>query len=327
MLMPDTWRECMNRGPGISLVYSHGAGQNVRVKRLPQAGETLRAVSWDMDCDGAKGTNIAVGLLRLGVDAALIAHTGDDIFSSLASSWIEQEGGTSSFILRDPAMRTMTGVVFVDDEGRNSIVLSDGDDTVPHEWIDNGLAVRKGDRIFITGFEIAHEDALYAMRRAREYGMYTIINPSPVPDGFCSDFSDADLVVVNETEAMQLSGAGQDEKWERIAESICSRYRCRNLIITLGKDGYLLDENGRISCEPEVDAPVVDTSGAGDGFLLAVAYGLFTGKDLSSSCHWANHYAAVSVGIKGTIPSYLDLASAEKKIGELAENHIEKEEL
>ena len=157
----------MNRGPGISLVYSHGAGQNVRVKRLPQAGETLRAVSWDMDCDGAKGTNIAVGLLRLGVDAALIAHTGDDIFSSLASSWIEQEGGTSSFILRDPAMRTMTGVVFVDDEGRNSIVLSDGDDTVPHEWIDNGLAVRKGDRIFITGFEIAHEDALYAMRRAR----------------------------------------------------------------------------------------------------------------------------------------------------------------
>lgn len=327
MQMPDIWRECMNKRTGISLVYSHGAGQNVRVKRLPKAGETLRAISWDMDCDGAKGTNIAVGLLRLGVDAALIAHTGDDVFSSLASSWIEKEGGSSSFILRDPAMRTMTGVVFVDDEGRNSIVLSDGDDTVPREWIDNGLAARKNDRIFITGFEISHEDALYAMRAARGYGMYTIVNPSPVPDGFWGDFSDADLVVVNETEAMQLSGAAQVEKWERIAESIRSRYCCRNLIITLGKNGYLLDENGIISCESEVEAPVVDTSGAGDGFLLAVAYGLFIGKDLRSSCCWANHYAAISVGIRGTIPSYLDLPSVEMKIRELEENNIEKEEL
>lgn len=305
---------------GIVLVYSHGAGQNVRVDRLPEIGETRKALSWKLDRDGCKGTNIAVALGRLGVKNTLITRVGNDVWADLCTGWLREAGTDISYVLRDDRVETTTGIVFIDSQGRNSIVLGDGDMSVPHELIGEGLEKEKNSRLFITGFEIEEEDALYGLKKAKNYGMTTILNPSPV--GKSLDLEAADIIIVNEVEAQQmLELAGKKPKesmdWEETVKLLRTSCHCKNVVLTLGEKGYVLNENGRVSRGEGMKAKAVDTSGAGDGFLAALAYRLHQGYDLKDACKWANAYAAVSVGYSGTIPGYLPLKEVEKKINEM----------
>jgi len=304
---------------GVVLVYSHGAGQNVRVDRLPAVGETRRAISWKLDRDGCKGTNIAVALGRLHIKNTLVTRVGDDVWADLCTGWLREAGTDISFVMRDKNLETTTGVVFIDQEGQNSIVLGEGDMSVPHDLIDRALDARRDCRIFITGFEIAEEDALYALRKAKDYGMTTLLNPSPV--GGCLDFVAADIVFVNEVEACQileLAGLEKGEKsWEEVTKILRRSCRCRSIVLTLGEKGYVLNEKGEISGEKGIAVKAVDTSGAGDAFLAAAAYRLYQGSDLRDACRGGNLYAAISAGYSGTIPGYLPLEEAEEKIKEL----------
>ena len=49
---------------------------------------------------------------------------------------------------------------------------------------------------------------------------------------------------------------------------------------------------------------VVNTAGAGDGFMASTISGLVKGKSLKEAMEWATYYAALSVTIEGTIPAY-----------------------
>ncbi len=304
---------------GVVLVYSHGAGQNVRVDRLPAAGETRRAISWKLDRDGCKGTNIAVALGRLHIKNTLVTKVGDDVWADLCTGWLREAGTDISCVVRDKNLETATGVVFVDQEGQNSIVLGEGDMSVPHDLIDRALDERKDSRIFITGFEIDEEDALYALRKAKDYGMTTMLNPSPV--GRCLDFGAADIVFVNEVEACQileLAGVKKgDSNWEEVTELLRRSCHGPDIVLTLGEKGYVLNEKGEISGEKGIDVKVVDTSGAGDAFLAAAAYRLHQGSNLREACKWGNMYAAISAGYSGTIPGYLPLEEVEERMEKL----------
>lgn len=288
---------------------------------MPQIGETMRASNWYLDRDGCKGTNIAVALGRLGAQNILITRVGDDAWADLCTRWLTDAGVDTSFVLRDSVLETSTGVVFIDRQGRNSIVLSNSDNSVPHDLIDRGMKAADGCELFVTGFEIEERDALYAMDRAKECGMTAIINPSPVPADHCPDLSKADIVIVNEVEVCQLlklAGMNCTEgRWEEATELLRSRYLCKSVILTLGAGGYLLNENGRIDRGEGIPTDVVDTSGAGDGFLAAVVYQLHLGNALAEACQWANCYASIAVGYSGTIPGYRPLQEVETKIEQI----------
>lgn len=113
--------------------------------------------------------------------------------------------------------------------------------------------------------------------------------------------------------------------WEETVKLLRISCHCKNVVLTLGEEGYVLDENGKISKGKGMAVNAVDTSGAGDGFLAALAYRLHQGNNLKEACKWANAYAAVSVGYSGTIPGYLPLKEVERKINEM-ENREEKGE-
>lgn len=303
----------------VVLVYSNGAGQNVRVNALPKEGETVRALSWDFDRDGAKGTNVAVALGRLGMACSLITRNGDDMNADLCEKWLNDAGVDTTFARRDPSVTTPTGVVFIDKTGRNTIVLSDFDPVIPASLIDEGLAANKEAAWLVTGFEIAEESAVYAVRAAKSYGIRTIINASPVSADHTADLGNADIVVVNEVEARQLLEAKglrtlpEDE--QTLARLICEKYAVGAAVITMGRKGYLAAEGDRVFRGMAVGAfgdDVVDTSGAGDGFLAAMTYKLAMGENLEAACKWANVYAGITVCYSGTIPGYLPLSQVEE---------------
>jgi ribokinase len=67
-------------------------------------------------------------------------------------------------------------------------------------------------------------------------------------------------------------------------------------VVTLGPGGIVAVVDGRPITIPGVDAvPVIDTTGAGDLFAAAFAWGDLLGADPELVLGWANLYAGLSV--------------------------------
>jgi ribokinase len=82
-------------------------------------------------------------------------------------------------------------------------------------------------------------------------------------------------------------------------------YPDKNLLVTLGAAGAIMrtkdDEIIEIAA-PKTE--VIDTTGAGDGFIGAFAAALNSGTDMSTSLEFAIKFASNSVNKKGAQSSY-----------------------
>ena len=90
-----------------------------------------------------------------------------------------------------------------------------------------------------------------------------------------------------------------------LVEQIKNFHPEKNLLVTLGSDGAIMRTNqGEII---KVNAPkteVIDTTGAGDGFVGAFAAALSAGKELRIALEFAIKFATNSVSKKGVQSSY-----------------------
>jgi rfaE bifunctional protein kinase chain/domain len=76
---------------------------------------------------------------------------------------------------------------------------------------------------------------------------------------------------------------------------------CRSVLITQGKDGVTLFENGgEITHIPTVAKKVFDVTGAGDTVIGTFSLGLASGLDLKSAAVLSNFAAGIVVGEVGT---------------------------
>lgn len=300
--------------PELLVIYSHSAGQNVRAKELPQQGKTLWAKSWQCNLDGAKGTNVAVAAARLGTATALISCTGDDFWADLADRLLDGSGVDTTFLVRDRNRSTPTGIVFVDDEGNNAIVLSPDTQSVPFAQIDEALARFAQAGYVASGYELDEASANYALRKAKEAGIKTALNTSPVPQQR-PDLSFVTLLFVNEYEALELlrlAGIPPKPDMKDNLLELQHEYGCDQIVITMGCHGYICIDGNRFFAQDGLHIKPVDTSGAGDGFMGAVLSELIRGQSLEEACRFANVYAAFAVQKQGTVPGYLTRESLSK---------------
>ena len=150
---------------------------------------------------------------------------------------------------------------------------------------------------------------------ARAQGKFIALDPKPA-NGI--QFTDLDLLTPNRKEAIELSGIPPESDDAQDFEKICARiwkqYQPRNLVITLGADGMLISNGGRIMRQIDTAArQVYDVSGAGDTVIAALALALTSGASLEDAAHFANAAAGVVVGKLGTatvtpqeLSAYLD---------------------
>lgn len=85
-----------------------------------------------------------------------------------------------------------------------------------------------------------------------------------------------------------------------IYQTLKNRFPNCEMVITLGNKGALYSLNGEIKIMPGLNTKVVDTSGAGDAFRGAFAYGLINGFTLDKTIAYANLAAGLTIGKIGT---------------------------
>ena len=133
-------------------------------------------------------------------------------------------------------------------------------------------------------------------------GSDIILAVDPKTDNF-EYYKGVDLITPNHHEAGAFCRIHiiDEETLIQAGRHILSELNCRSVLITQGKDGMTLFENGGEICHiPTVSRKVYDVTGAGDTVISTFCLGLASGMDLKSAAIISNFAAGIVVGEVGT---------------------------
>ncbi|GLH08925.1 Ribokinase [Gryllus bimaculatus] len=266
--------------------------------RLPRAGETLTGRKFQQGF-GGKGANQCVAAARLGAETALIARLGDDSFGHEYLKALNKEGVQTGYVSITKEMHT----------GENQIVIVPGANrNLCVEDVQLAKETIEAAKVLLFQLETPVEATLAALKLAKGKGK-RIVNAAPAVLKDTALFTESDIFCINETEAEELlkipvksieDGYKAAEKFRDLG--------CSAVVITLGSQGAILStqEDPTPYHIPVKKVQPVDTTGAGDAFLGAMAYYMAYHPQLSLKeiVHRACSVATISVQSPGTQSSF-----------------------
>jgi len=290
----------------IIVVGSMNMDMVVKTSHIPQPGETVLGGSFLMN-PGGKGANQAVAVARLGGDVTFIGKIGDDIFGKQSSQLFDEEGVDTNGILADDHTPSGIALITVDETGENSIVVAPGANAhLEPADVETVLNNYPDSKILLVQLEIPMQTVEHAARIARQRGMLVVLNPAPANSLVPGMFGLIDVITPNENEAEMLSGMQiSDVASARQAAERIHQQGVKHVIITLGKDGAVLLEDGAFHHIPAPEVETVDTTAAGDVFNGAFVVAVSEGKALKDAVSFACHAASIAVtrmGAQSSIP-------------------------
>nr|CAH0100790.1 unnamed protein product [Daphnia galeata] len=229
----------------------------------------------------------------------------NDSFGKSYLDALKKENILTDFIGLTSEALTGLAQIIVEDSGQNSIVIVPGaNNYLTTEDVMNSRATLTKAKIMLSVLEIPRETVLSGLKLANELGVFTILNAAPAVENLEKDFYTlADILcaemlikqpVTNHDEALSAA--------HRLMEKGCKKH----VLITLGKNGALLlsRDNNNSFLEPVfVKAPevkAIDTTGAGDCFLGALAYFLAYYPDWPLSKTVTNSCCVASLSVQRT---------------------------
>lgn len=249
------------------------------VSALPVRGETVLCDRTEMR-PGGKGANQAYAAARAGAKTVFVGCVGDDPFGPVVRAALAAAGcDTSQMSVVDAP--TGTAAVMVEGSGENQIVVASGAnlavraDSVPARMLGPGTTL-------LCQMEIPVAETEAALIRAKAAGARTILNLAPAAAISDAGLAAVDILVVNEIEARMLAPDG--ESVSAIARSLSGSHHL-TCIITRGAEGAVVSEVGGTPSSypaPPIVA-VVDTVGAGDAFVGALAAALDKGSSTAEA--------------------------------------------
>jgi ribokinase len=292
--------------PEIVVLGSINMDQVFRTAVLPARGETVAGSGMRYE-PGGKGANQAVAAARQQARVAMIACVGVDEHGRTLTRKLAEDGIDISQVRTCAAAVTGVAAILVSDAGDNSIVVIGGaNQRLNASDIDSAqpLIARAG--VLICQLESPPAVVAHAMRVARACGVLTVFNPAPAHAMLAELMALADVLIVNESEAAQLSGLTVATTIQaRAAAQVLLSMGPAQVIVTLGGAGLLLAEPGSIRHLAAPAVNVVDTTAAGDTFVGAFAAALVRGETLDEAAASAQYAAALTVtrhGAQSAIP-------------------------
>lgn len=273
--------------------------------RFPKVGETIFGKDFEIGF-GGKGANQAVAVAKLGGEVVLVTAVGDDLFGPLVRENFARHGIDTRFVKVVPRKTSGVAPIFVDPEGRNSIFIIPGANSyLLPEDVSKAREALARCRFILVQLEIPLETVYATLELSAELGVPVILNPAPFRPLEWERVRSVYLFVPNERELEGYVGSPLrgDEDLKKAVELLWG-FGVENVLVTLGERGALLGTKETFTFFPAYEAKTVDTTGAGDAFLGALAYFLAEGRDLPEAIDLACAYAALSTEKRGTQKSF-----------------------
>jgi ribokinase len=272
--------------------------------RHPRIGETI-AGNAVLYFPGGKGANQAVAAAKLGAPTTLIGRVGKDAFGDELRAFLATHGIDLALVRETAEAHTGTAVITVANADNTIVVIPGANAHVSAADV-AAPELAKGD-IAVSQFEIPLPAIRAFFQRARAAGATTILNPAPAMDIDAGLLDLVEILILNESELGLLAKTElrDSDDYARFIDAARSLRTGKDKIIcvTLGKRGVLalVDDEPMIIPGHAVNA--VDTTGAGDCFVGAVAAQLARGKTIFDALGYANAAASICVQRMGAAPS------------------------
>lgn len=282
------------------------------VPRMPELDTKLEVMEFSRQGGGPAAT-ATVTAARLGARTAFIGQMGDDDFGDFMLRELQKEGVDTSHVIRHPNTSSQFSFIMVDkNTGKRTIVWTRSD--IPP------LDPQTLDRDFITSCKVLHIDRheiranIQAAKWVREVGGIVSMDAGTFKPEVMELLPLVDVLITSHRFAQDATGKTDPME--------CARKLLQGRMIagvTCGEDGsYFVTPDAEFHV-PAFRVDVVDTTGAGDVFHGAFAYGLSQGWDARQCAAFASAAAALKcrrLGGRAGIPGRDEaLALAEMEPG------------
>lgn len=272
----------------------------LKVERRARPGETLTDAVLNLH-DGGKGANQAVAAARSGAEVAILGRIGDDEIGGPLLRSLEENGVDVRLVSRDPDRATGSAFITVTPDGENAITVAPGANRgLSVDDVDAAKGRIENSAVVVAQLEIPPEAVGRAAEIVAGSGGRMLLNFAPARKAASGTLvRGADPLVVNEIEAGILLGDPEritDREAALDAAPELISLGAKSAVITLAAEGAVLVAEGE---DPEhFPAPkveVVDTTGAGDAFVGALAASLALGDSLQEATR-----RAITAGAEAT---------------------------
>ena len=267
-----------------------------QVEHILIPGETLSSSDRTIFC-GGKGLNQSIALAKAGITvyhAGMVGEGGEILLETC------RENGVDTRFVRKIDGPCGHTVIQVDKDAQNCILLFGGANrSITREFVDGVLAFfEKGDVILLQN-EI--NELGYIIDKASEKGMMIILNPSPYDNALdrCN-LSKVSLFLVNEIEGYQITG---EKEPEAILAKVRSIYPKAKIVLTLGSEGAVYQDENQIYRQGIYKVKAIDTTAAGDTFTGYFIASILENMSVEEGLKLAAKASAIAVSRPGATAS------------------------
>jgi ribokinase len=262
----------------------------------PKKGETLPGSAWGYKA-GGKGGNQAVAAAQFGARSSMVGRVGNDDFGQRLLGHLRDAGVDAEHVLTDSEAGSGMSVAIIDAEGDyGAVIVSGANLRMSNKDLEEAREVIRSAQVLVLQNEVLEATNVAATQLARDYGIRVILNAAPArplePDLAAS----IDVLVVNAVEAEMICGVAvtslpaATEAAARLSEQV------DNVVVTAGGLGLAVAERGKTPyAEAAHSVKLVDTHGAGDAFIGALAARWASGVSVVEAVRFANAAAALFV--------------------------------
>ncbi|MDR1419054.1 MAG: sugar kinase [Treponema sp.] len=251
---------------------------------------------------GSSTALCAANLARLGLAAAFCGKVGGDEDGRFMLEELRKRNIDAGFCTVDPAAKT--GVTLALNWGGDRALV-----TFPGVMSGFSLGdfdiniLRQARHVHAGSFFLQfglQKDLPEIFRRAREWGISTSLDAGwddteQWDYGIRSVLPYTDIFLPNESEALAITG---ESSWEAAAEKLSGL--CTAAVVKRGKNGAGCVSRGNLlEVRGIEDAPVLDTTGAGDSFNAGFIYGYLNKFSLRECLEYGNACGALCVSAAG----------------------------
>ena len=247
-----------------------------RVERLPREGETIAGTSFAA-LPGGKGANQALAARRAGASVAMAGAVGADGFAERALRELVA-AGVDLHAMRRVDVPTGVALIHVDAAGRNAITVVAGANAhaAPPDVADTALGPAA---TLVLQLEVPVDAVTSIAIRAKRSRTRVVLNAAPAQPLRGDLVAALDVLIVNEHEAAVVAAAhALPAAPENFAGAFHRRCKCA-VVVTLGAAGAIAAAEGAMFTVEAPKVRVIDTVGAGDALVGALAAALDRGAD------------------------------------------------
>ena len=281
MVVGSAVLDILVKSDDFRVMKSHQVSGGVAICEVYGGKTEAKEISTEI---GGAGTNVAVGLARLGLVGGLISCTGDDWVRERILTSLSLGGVESSMVQTEKSGSTGMSVILISEDGGRSIITYRGSSQAIDGSAIDWNRVERSDWIQISslGGNMALMEDLVAF--AYKNKIKVGLNPGKMElerrESLRRLLPRIELLVLNRMEAARL--LGQDYTDMKTLSMKILSYGTKLIAVTDGTRGASITDGGYFVSGAAFKTKSVDDTGAGDAFICGVVAGLLVEKSLAT---------------------------------------------